>query len=98
MLIEYPQAGSVYVTQPTGAGLAVGVAIALELGLAAADFVLDGDPQAPTSTRRPNAAANRNVNMTLSPAKLCRSSRSFELAVITLNGAAAVWLLFRPDQ
>ena len=66
MLIEYPHADSLYVTQPTGAWLADGVAVGLELELAAAEFVVDGDPQAPMSSSRTNAEANRNVNMRLS--------------------------------
>jgi hypothetical protein len=70
MLIEYPQAGSLYVTQPTGAGLAVGAATGVGLidgAEAAADLGVDGDPQAPTSNSRTNAEVNRNVNMTMSP-------------------------------
>jgi len=43
-----------------------GVAVGLELELAAAEFVVDGDPQAPMSSSRTNAEANRNVNMRLS--------------------------------
>jgi hypothetical protein len=87
-------------SRPTMTGLAALTAgvglLAADVGLlddAGADLVADGEPQAPTSSRKTNAEANRNVNMTLTPGKLCRSSRSFELAVISLNGAAAGRLL-----
>jgi hypothetical protein len=76
MPIEYPQAGSLYVTQPAAAGLAVGAELAVGaatgVGLidgaeAAADLGVDGDPQAPANSSRANAEVNRNVNMTISP-------------------------------
>src|SRR6266566_2601956 len=76
MLSEYPHAGSLYVTQAIGAGLAfggtdgVGVVIGAAAGVGlldgaetTTDFEVDGDPQAPTSSRRTKAEANRNVNM-----------------------------------
>jgi hypothetical protein len=85
-------------SRPTMTGLAAltaGVGL-LDDAEAAADVVVEGEPQAPTSSRKTNAEANRNVNMTLTPGKLCRSSRPFELAVISLNGAAAGRLLSLP--
>src|SRR4029077_3575349 len=61
-----------------------------------AELVSDGEPQALTSSRKPNAEANRNVNMMSSPGELCRSSRSFELAVVSLNGNRSERLLSLP--
>jgi len=82
-------------SRPTSTGPA---ALAASVGVladadGAADLVVDGEPQALTSSRKTNAEANRNVDMMSSPGKLCRSSRSFELAVISLNGTAARRLL-----
>ena len=62
-----------------------------------ADLVAGEEPQAPTSSRRANAEANRNVNMTLSPGKLCRSSRSFELADYHLERGAAGTVTVAPN-
>jgi hypothetical protein len=80
-------------SRPTTTGLAADVGLLNDAnglaGLAAAvgllddadgDLVADGEPQAAIRSRETNAEANRNVNTTLSPGKLCRSSRSFELA------------------
>jgi len=85
-------------SRPTSTGpaaLAAGVGL-LDDADDAADVVVDGAPQALTSSRKTTAEANRNVNMMLSPGKLCRSSRSFELAVISSNGTAARRLLSLP--
>ena len=56
-------------SRPTSTGL---TALAAVVGLlddaeTAVDFVVDGDPQAPTSSRTTNAEANRNLHMTFSP-------------------------------
>src|SRR5690348_3633099 len=81
-------------SRPTSTGLpTIGAGVtALDGAGVAPDPVIDGEPQALTSSRKANAEANRNVNMVPSPGKLCRSSRSFELAAISLNGFQAKWL------
>ena len=73
-------------SRPTSTGLAADVGL---LDDAEPELVADGEPQPPASSRKAKAEANRNVNMTLSPGKLCRSSRSFELADYQFERGAA---------